>query len=256
MALTSFTVAQRNIPKAAASGAMPITILGVVITDHTAFMVHVYLLAGDVLATIAVGAGIVWEHGTPDVRAVANRLVIWGVVAETLCSVALFSFDETVSSAQQSKIIALETEIAPRKLTKEQYDALQSLKGRMSRINVSTETDWETWSFATQIAGALADAGIRAPIFVRRSYLAHTTVNMLYDRYAFSNPFGAPTRGEPLASVLKDAGLLIGGGIVDQLPFDLADAPKDDPMIIVGGKPPTENPFQPAAPANAGKQPK
>ena len=110
---------------------MPITILGVVITNHTAFLVHVYLLSGDVLATIAVGAGIVWEHGSPDTRRVADRLVIWGVVAETLCSIALFSFDETISGAQQatieaqqSKIIALETHFVPRLITSELIERL------------------------------------------------------------------------------------------------------------------------------------
>lgn len=178
-----------------------------------------------------------------------------GVVLEAAATVVLFQFDEGISSRQKSvieaqndKIILLDTEIAPRRLTKEQYDALQSLKGRMSRINVSTETDWETWSFAIQISHALGDAGIRAPIFVRRSYLAHTTVNMLYDRYAFSNPFGVPTKGEPVESVLKNSGLLTGD-VTDQLPIDLPDAPTDDPMIIVGGKPPTKSPFAPGGEA-------
>jgi len=74
------------------------------VTDQVEFVAHVYLLAGDVLATIAVGAGILWEHGPPTVKKVANGLIIWGVVTETLCSIALFTFDEGVSRAQDARL--------------------------------------------------------------------------------------------------------------------------------------------------------
>jgi hypothetical protein len=165
MALISFIVAQINQLKAATSGAMPTTILDFVITDHTAFLVHVYLLAGDVLATIAVGVGIVWEHGSAEVRVVANRLVIWGVVAETLCSLALFSFDEKISGAQestigaqQSKIIALETRIAPRQLTSDQQksiaDALASHTGKKVALS-SYLLDTDAATLANQVREAL-----------------------------------------------------------------------------------------------------
>ena len=106
------------------------------IPDHVALIVRVYLLGGDVLATIAVGFGIVWESGPLEVHHVAHRLVIWGVVAETLCSVALFTFDEGLNSAQQAKIIALETRLAPRTLTPEQQrtvaDVLRPFSGLVS----------------------------------------------------------------------------------------------------------------------------
>ncbi len=104
------------------------------VTDQVAFVVHAYLLGGDVLATIVIGAGIVWEHGSPDVRKVADRLVIWGVVAETLCSVALFTFDEGISAAQQSKIITLESHLAARVLTPDQSALIISRLSKFSDI--------------------------------------------------------------------------------------------------------------------------
>jgi hypothetical protein len=80
-----------------------------------------------------VAAGIVWESAAPCTRRrrVSHRLVIWGVVAEVLFSLALFVSDEIVSGsqlieirAQQDKIVALETRLAPRVLKKEQLVAI------------------------------------------------------------------------------------------------------------------------------------
>src|SRR5271155_4139429 len=110
------------------------TIFDTYITYQIASWVHWNLLLGDVLATIAVGWGILLEHGPPETRKIADRLVFYGIVAETLCSLALFSFDEgissaqqRISSAQQSKIIALETKLAARVLTEEQQNALVAI---------------------------------------------------------------------------------------------------------------------------------
>jgi hypothetical protein len=99
------------------------------VTDHVAFVVHVYLLGCEVLATIALGFGIVWESNDapPQMHPLARKMVLMACVAETVCSVALFSFDEIISLAQQNiieaqgnKIIVLETRLAPRLLTAEQ----------------------------------------------------------------------------------------------------------------------------------------
>lgn len=91
------------------------------VADHTlSFVVHVYLLSGDVLATIAVGVGILWE-GIFGLKEIAHKLVIWGVVAETLCSVMIFTFDEGISAAlentiktQQQENASLERALSPR----------------------------------------------------------------------------------------------------------------------------------------------
>jgi hypothetical protein len=74
---------------------------------------HVILLTVAAVASFAVAAGIVLENPK---WSLANVLVVGGVAIEAICTFLLFGFDEGISNAQQSKIIALEQQIAPRKL--------------------------------------------------------------------------------------------------------------------------------------------
>jgi hypothetical protein len=96
-------------------------------TDH-ALLAHGYLLGFAVFSTAVVAAGIIWENGPLEAREVATRLVIWGVAAEAICTVALFVFDEGISNSQQSKIIALERRLAPRSIQGHAYDLVVALK--------------------------------------------------------------------------------------------------------------------------------
>jgi hypothetical protein len=73
--------------------------------------VSVYLLVGQILATVAVGLGIIWEHGSPEVRARANRFVIGGIIVETFCSVVLFAYDANIIGAQNDKLVVAETKL-------------------------------------------------------------------------------------------------------------------------------------------------
>jgi hypothetical protein len=91
---------------------MPTTNLIQLLIDHS-FVVHGYLLGLAVFSTAIVAAGIVWENGPSRVREVANKLVIWGVAAEALCTIALFVFDEGISGKQQSEL-RQETEFSSR----------------------------------------------------------------------------------------------------------------------------------------------
>lgn len=84
-----------------------------------AFWVHFCLIGGDILATAAVGWGIIWEAPEQSARRhrIAKQLVIWGIVAESLCSVGLFAFDEGISQrqadfirSQNNELIELESE--------------------------------------------------------------------------------------------------------------------------------------------------
>jgi hypothetical protein len=79
-----------------------------------ALLTHIILLGGDVLATIAVGWGILWEAPSQPAwrHSIATWLVIGGVAVETLCSISLFSFDESISRSQQAKIIRLEKHLS------------------------------------------------------------------------------------------------------------------------------------------------
>lgn len=82
------------------------------------------LLYGAVAGGVIVAVGIIWESKKLDV---ATALVVVGVVLESACTIKLFVVDEGISSAQQSKIIALET---PRILTK---DGAIRLVGKISQ---------------------------------------------------------------------------------------------------------------------------
>ncbi len=77
------------------------------------FSVHMWLIGGDVLATTAVGFGIIWESSEypADCHAVARRAVIWGIIAETLCSICLFAFDESISHGQNHEIERLRGQV-------------------------------------------------------------------------------------------------------------------------------------------------
>jgi hypothetical protein len=202
------------------------------VTDRVAFLVHMYLLAGDVLATWVVAAGILWEHGPADVRKVADRLVIWGVVAETLCSVALFTFDEGISAAQQSKIIALETQLAPRFLDKTQFDAIQSVKGKVKSVYVMPEASVEPQFLAYSLINALQYADVDVTILRSPQGMYGTGIEIWYPDEEYAN---GHVEKQALTKALFDAGLNPGSGnlkyMLPELPM-----PRDTPVIFVGEK--------------------
>ncbi|MFZ1964848.1 MAG: hypothetical protein WAU78_15520 [Roseiarcus sp.] len=74
---------------------------------------HVGLLSVSVAASVAVGAGIIFEGQkySPYVHRVAFWLVVVGIVFEAVCTIFLFVFDEGISSAQQSRIEKQQSEI-------------------------------------------------------------------------------------------------------------------------------------------------
>lgn len=124
--------------------------------------ISVYLLTGDVVATIAIGFGIIWEHGPPDVRRVANKFVIGGIIAETLCSVLLFAYDANVIGAQNDKIIGLDRKIAPRSLETDELaafeDELKPFSGQIIDVYVFPAGTPDIAPFAGQIMTGLRKA--------------------------------------------------------------------------------------------------
>jgi hypothetical protein len=152
----------------------------------------------------------------------------------------------------ESELSELQTYQQPRQLTKEQFDAIQTLRGRYSAINVAFDSAEDSEMFATEIAVALKAAGIQSTIF-RRADPSHSTGGiMLYDPHAFANPEGPPTGGEPLLSALKSVGLF-GGAMLSGMPIDIP-APVEIPMLIVSGRPfPKGTPSPYLGPPNAPK---
>jgi hypothetical protein len=70
------------------------------------FWPHFWLLSVSILASFAVGAGIILESPkySAAIHLVAALLVLGGIAVESLCTVILFVIDEGISGAQQSLI--------------------------------------------------------------------------------------------------------------------------------------------------------
>jgi hypothetical protein len=107
--------------------------------DLDAISVHSWLLTCSFLAEIVVGVGILLESKFKTWKErVAAICVMSGIIAGFAATFLLFIFDEAISRVQQSKIdeqqsvikdqqskiVALETRLSPRSLTKEQADAV------------------------------------------------------------------------------------------------------------------------------------
>jgi hypothetical protein len=123
------------------------------------FWPHLTLLSLAVLASIAVGAGIIFERPKYSIgtHRVAFWLVVVGIAIEAICTIFLFVFDEGISDAQQSKIIALEVQIAPRRISPEACVAIASSLASLSG-NVKVESyaaDLEGGILAWQVANCL-----------------------------------------------------------------------------------------------------
>jgi hypothetical protein len=125
------------------------------------FWPHVSLLSFSVLASIAVGAGIIFEGPKypPSTHWVAFMLVVVGITIEALCTIFLFVFDEEISSAQQSKIIKLETRLAPRHLEQAAKLIARAKPFSGTKFAMSSGSSAETENFAIEIADASTTAG-------------------------------------------------------------------------------------------------
>ncbi len=191
---------------------------------------HVILLSVTVLASFAVAAGIIFESPkySESIHRAATRLVIGGVAVEAVCTIFLFVFDEGISNAQQSKIIALETQIAPRSLTKEQYDAIQTLKGRVPAINLAVEVDSECVSFAGLLASALMNAGIKVRGYSLPPDMHFSAGLVVYDQHMLSDDNAA---GKIIFDAVSNGGLTARSKL-NRLP-DALDMPREVPAILV-----------------------
>jgi hypothetical protein len=166
MAPINLIVAHTHRPRAAKSGKMWTAIFERYVTDQVAFVVHAYLLGFAIFSTFVVACGIVWESDAPlGVHPVARRLVIWGVAAEAIFTVALFVFDEGISSAQKSKIEETTEELVA---YRRQRLLTQGQKDRIARVTKDFPSvtfvaymvpEQEPWTLVLDIATALRAGG-------------------------------------------------------------------------------------------------
>lgn len=125
------------------------------------FWPHASLLSLSIAASIAVGAGIIFERPkySASVHRVAFSLIVGGIVIEAICTIFLFVFDEGISGAQQSKIIALERRLAQRSLDDATQDKLVRALEKYDQTpwDLSVTPDAEL-SFTLQIIDVLKRA--------------------------------------------------------------------------------------------------
>lgn len=109
------------------------------------FWPHLILITVSVVAGLAVAIGIVLEQPrfTERTHRIATLLVLVGVGIESLCTVLLFVTDERISGAQQAKIIALETLLAPRNLSPTEQFHLRVAVGQFAGQTYAITTYWD-----------------------------------------------------------------------------------------------------------------
>lgn len=165
-------------------------ITAIVSAEPGVFALNLALLVCEGIAAGAVAAGIVWESAAANTwkRRVSHKLVIWGVVAEVAFSLALFISDEIVSGSQlleikeqQSKIIALETRLSPRRLSGESMDRIVLELRKFGPVEFALSVDingGDQIGIAQEIGLCLEGAGWKPVNWFDGSFVAygpHTT---------------------------------------------------------------------------------
>jgi hypothetical protein len=198
---------------------------------------------GGILVVLGLLVEIALAANTKDAWSlvVANSLIAIGVIMEIrFGGNARAESEERAAEANERAAnadlarIELEKQLAARTITKEQFEILKKLKGKISAVIVASEVDVEPSWFASVLATALGEVGLEVRIASRKAG-AHGTGNMIYDKLAFSNPNGEPTNGEPLFSILNEAGIPIIS-VLARCPMDLFNETPDVPIIIIGGR--------------------
>jgi hypothetical protein len=134
----------------------------------------------------------------------------------------------TIKDDLQKQKQELTAEIAKRRartLTKEQFEALQALRGKVDEINVMYESGVEPSLFASQIINALMDAGVHVAIYPAPPGMAWTG-NMFYWTGFTNDP-----KDDPLLGPFVKANLYGGYGQINALSGQF---PKDAPLLMVG----------------------
>ncbi len=206
------------------------TFNGLISGTLNSYWTHFWLLAGAFILEIIVGVGIALEANWPMSRRqiIATGLVIGGIILGIMFTLGLFIFDEAISSTQQQKIIALETELAPRNWTKEQFDALQTLKGKLPGVGIAWERYCtECMQYAELIQIALHEAG--AQIYQDPSYdpgalSSDTGIELIL-------PVTADLSSDPIVAAFKAAGL---NPMTRHHVVEFSTIKTDIPVVVVG----------------------
>jgi hypothetical protein len=202
----------------------------------SASIVHGVLLAGDLGGAIAVALGIWFEKAAATTRRHrwSTGFVLGGVLVESVCALILFLYDESISRAQQDKIIALEQRLLARSLSQtEQHDvsnAVNAFAGQQFRIALYTD-DQESIDIALKIESALVSAGWSETQPPEKSAIVGVTAGVVVS-VAAAAPESTRDAAKALVSALNAKKI---AAVLRQ--FANQDAPPQPLSIDVGIKP-------------------
>jgi hypothetical protein len=183
------------------------------------------------------------ENWTP---IVADSLVALGVYAEIhfsgkaarahkrLQEIIDQSLTEALRQAAAATAKATELQVAleeerkkrlGRSLTKEQFDILQTLRGKVKKVYVTCDRDPEALYFSGQISTALTHAGIE--VIARPPKSGHVGTGVLI---LLGSTWPGSATKHPLVDAFFRAGLLAGTW------QGSPDFPSDAPIILIGQK--------------------
>jgi hypothetical protein len=196
-----------------------------------------------VFAGLLLEVGLAWTHPTYDSvvgrwgSVIADALVALGVFGELLFSnraqLRQHELDrrsrEKVASAQL-ELETLRASYAPRALTRKQCEALQTLKGQVAAVCVTSSATTEAVQFAYQIGLALHAVGIVTRPGAPRAGLVWTEIYLVTP-----GPSEKDSATEPLMEAFRLAGLTVVG-CKSRMTIPMPDLPRHIPVIMVGEK--------------------
>jgi hypothetical protein len=162
----------------------------------------------------------------------------FGQVAGNILKIMLAEAVERAAQADLARA-KLEAKFAYRHLTKDQYEALQTLKGAAPTVCITTVDNLEAKQFGQEIAHALRSVGIDVIIGMPRIGNAWPGIHV-----AMPPPLRADLRDEPFVKAFRLAGLSVGcSERPGRSSLNLVDLPPGTPVIMVGEKPvPSDEP--------------
>jgi hypothetical protein len=139
--------------------------------------------------------------------------------------------------------IKLEAKLVPRSLNQEQWDFIQSLRGKFPIVSIAYELDVETQWFAGQIREAFFSAGTSVAEYPRAPDV-HSFGTFIFEPGGFDGT--KPRTSGPLIEIFSRSESVGSLAIITEIPSDIARsientrpelrAPSDTPMIILGGR--------------------
>lgn len=131
-----------------------------ILSEEFLSLANPFLLDAEIGAAVLLGVGIIFESDRycEAVKCTALKMVVCGVVLETIFSIALFQSENWIGDSQRTTIISLTRRLAPRGLTVEDRQKIVSgiLPFAGTRVSVVVP-DIAPWPDITALAVSIRD---------------------------------------------------------------------------------------------------